>query len=318
MHGQFVWNDLMTTDVAAAKRFYAPLTGWSPKLWDKSTPQQQYTLWMHDGAPIGGVVELTSAQRAQGQPPAWLPSVSVNNVDSTARQAASLGGKIHMPPADIPDTGRYAVLQDPQGAFFAIFTPKNPMPGFDGTPQVGRFAWYELMTTDYKRAFDFYRQLFGWEKTGDEMDMGGGNAYLMYGMKGKMFGGIYNREPNMANVPPFWLTYVNVKDVDRTTDAAVKAGARLVNGPMDVPGGGRISVIGDPQGAAFAFFATGDQRAGAAKPAPRKSAKKATRKAKAKARPKAKATSKAKAKPKTKKTAKSRPKAKAKKKSRRR
>jgi hypothetical protein len=268
---------------------------------------------MHDGAPIGGVMELTSAQRAQGQPPAWLPSVSVNNVDSTARQAESLGGKIHAPPMDIPDTGRYAVLQDPQGAAFAIFTPKNPMAGFDGNPKLGRFSWFELMTTDYKRAFDFYRQLFGWEKQ-SEMDMGGGNAYFMYGMKGKMFGGIYNREPNMANVPPFWLSYVFVKDADKATDAAIRAGARLVNGPMDVPGGGRIAVIADPQGAAFAFHSAKAQPA--ARPAARKSAKKATRKAKAKSRPKAKA--KAKSKKTAKSRPKARPKARAKKKSRRR
>jgi hypothetical protein len=188
------------------------------------------------------------------------------------------------------------------------------MPGFDGTPKVGRFSWYELMTTDYKRAFDFYRQLFGWEKTGDEMDMGGGNAYFMYGMKGKMFGGIYNREPNMANVPPFWLSYVFVKDADKATDAAIRAGARLVNGPMDVPGGGRIAVIGDPQGAAFAFHSAKAQPA--ARPAARKSAKKATRKAKAKSRPKAKA--KAKSKKTAKSRPKARPKARAKKKSRRR
>jgi hypothetical protein len=197
------------------------------------------------------------------------------------------------------------VLQDPQGAAFAVFTSKNPMPGFDGTPKIGRFSWMELMTTDYKKAFDFYRQLFGWEKTGDEMDMGSGNMYFMYGMKGKMFGGIYNRAPNMANVPPFWLSYLFVKDADKSTDAAVRAGAKLVSGPMDIPGGGRIAVLSDPQGAAMAFYSASAQPAA-------KSARKAKPKAKAKSRPKAKAKSKAK------KPAKSRPKAKARKKSRRR
>lgn len=311
MHGQFVWYDLMTTDVAAAKRFYPPLTGWSSQLFDKSSPQQPYTLWMHEGAPIGGVTELTTEQRARGNPPAWMPSVSVNNVDSTARQAQSLGGKVHAGPMDIPDTGRYAVLQDPQGATFAIFTSKNPMEGFDGTTKVGRFSWMELMTTDYKRAFDFYRQLFGWEKT-SEMDMGGGNMYFMYGMKGKPFGGMHNRPPNMANVPPNWLCYVFVKDAKASANAITRAGGKIMSGPMDVPGG-EIAIAVDPQGAAFAVHSP-KARAAATPTA------KARPKAKAKSRPKAKAKSKAKARTKSKaaKKAKSRPKAKARKKSRRR
>jgi hypothetical protein len=119
--------------------------------------------------------------------------------------------------------------------------------------------------------------------------------------------------PNMANVPPFWLSYVFVKDADKSTDAAVKAGAKLVSGPMDTPDGGRIAVLGDPQGAAMAFFSKSGQPAA-------KSARKAKPKAKARTKAKSKAKPKAMAKSKAKKVTKSRPKAKraARKKSRRR
>lgn len=255
MHGQFCWYDLMTTDVEGAKRFYTALGGWSTQRFDKSPPDQPYTMWMHNGTAIGGVMPMGAVERSQGVPPFWLPSVEVSDVDAWAKQAETLGGKIHMGPMDVPDTGRYAVLQDPQGAFIAIFKPVGgePMPStFDGTPQPGRVSWHELMTTDQRKAADFYRRLFGWEKIG-EFDMGPGGSYYEFGQNAKMYGGIFNRPPEMANVPPFWLTYIFVSDLKASLERAKKAGAKVVNGPMDIPGGGSIVVLADPQGAGIAL-----------------------------------------------------------------
>jgi predicted enzyme related to lactoylglutathione lyase len=294
MQGQFVWYDLMTTDPEAAKRFYSPLGGWSTMPFEKSDPQNPYTMWTHNGEPIGGVARLTGEQRARGIPPHWMPSVEVNNVDSSLRQAQSLGGKVVMGPMDVPDTGRYAIIQDPQGAMLAIFTPQGgPMSSaFEGTPRVGRISWHELMTTDYKKAFDFYRQLLGWEKN-SEMDMGGGMMYFMFGQRGKMYGGMFNRTADMANVPPFWLPYIFVRDLQKSMESATRAGAQVVNGPMDVPGG-RIVVLKDPQGAAIALHQE------VATPAARTPA--ATHRPKAASRPRAKkaSTSKPKARAKAK------------------
>jgi uncharacterized protein len=292
MHGQFCWYDLMTTDVEGAKRFYTALGGWSTQRFDKSSPDQPYTMWMHKGTAIGGVMPLGATERAQGIPPFWLPSVEVSDVDAWAKQAETLGGKVHMAPMDVPDTGRYAVLQDPQGAFIAIFKPAGgPMDSsFDGTPKVGRMSWHELMTTDYKKAAEFYRRLFGWEKI-SEMDMGPAGMYYMYGIDGKMYGGMFNRPSEMSNVPPFWLTYIFVSDLKKSLDQATKAGAKVVNGPMDIPGGS-IVVLSDPQGAGIALHSDKPWTQ-AAKPAA-----KAKSKAKAKSRPKARAAKK------TKKTAK--------------
>jgi len=312
MHGQFVWYDLMTSDAAAAQRYYPPITGWKTQKFDMASPGMPYTMWTVDSEPIGGVAQLTSEQRTMGVPPHWLPSVQVNNVDETARQATSLGGKVVYGPTEIPNTGRYAVIQDPQGATIAIYRPKGSASGFDGTNRVGRFSWHELMTTDHRAAFEFYRKLFGWEKTTD-IEMGPGNVYQMYGLKGKNYGGMYNRPPEMAQVPPFWLPYVHVKDLKKATDIATSSGFKIVNGPMEVPGGDTIVVLRDPQGAAFAMHQAAP-RAAAQPAAAAKSKPKARAKTKAKPRPKAKA------KPKKKAKAKSRPRAKAKgkKKSRRR
>jgi predicted enzyme related to lactoylglutathione lyase len=283
MHGQFVWYELTTPDVDAARKFYPPITGWGTQPFDKD-----YMMWTTRGVPIAGIFRLGPEQRQKGIPPNWMPYVDVNSVDETARKATSLGGKVMHGPEDTPGTGRFAVLQDPQGAVFGIYGSSKMSQPWDGTPVVGRFSWHELMTTDYQKAFDFYRQLFGWEKTG-EMDMGGGNMYFMYG-KGKPFGGIFNRPPEMASMPPFWMVYVHVKDVPKAVDTATKGGGFVKKPPMEVPGG-VIAILGDPQGAGFAVHAA---TAPASKPAAKKTSTAASRpKAKAaKSRPKAKAAAK--------------------------
>ena len=287
MHGQFVWYELTTPDVDAARKFSPPITGWGTQQFDKD-----YTMWTTGGAPFAGIFRLGPEQRQKGIPPNWMPYIEANNVDETARKVTSLGGSVMHGPQDIPNTGRFAVVKDPQGAVFGIYKSNRPSQSWDGTPVLGRFSWHELMTTDYKKAFDFYRQLFGWEKTG-EMDMGGGNMYFMYGMKGKPFGGIFTRPPEMAGMPPFWMVYVHVKDVKKAVETATKSGGFVKQPPMEVPGG-MIAILGDPQGAGFAVHAAAAE---AAKPAAAKATKAAPRpKAKAaKSRPKAKAATRKKA-----------------------
>jgi len=295
MHGQFVWYELTTPDIDAARKFYPPITGWGTQSFDKD-----YTMWTNNGVPFAGLFRLGADQREQGIPPNWMPYVESNNVDETARLATSLGGSVVHGPEDIPNTGRCAVVQDPQGATFGIYKSVRPSAAWDGTPVLGRFSWHELMTTDSRQAFEFYRKLFGWDKTG-EMDMGGSNMYSMYGKGGKPFGGMFTRFGDMASMRPFWLCYIFVKDAKKAVDAAVKGGAMVQRPPMEIPGGGTIAILGDPQGAAFAVHA--DTAAAAAKPAAKKAAKKTARKAVS--RPKAKAAAK-KSRPKAKSAAKKR------------
>src|SRR5919204_3964398 len=249
MQGQFVWYELTTPDPDAAKRFYPSLTSWGTQQFDKD-----YTMWTQGGQPFAGIFRLSPEMRQKGVPPNWMPYIEANNVDDTLRQATSAGGRVIVPAADIPNVGRYAVLADPQGATFGLYKSLHGSQGWDGTPALGRFSWHELMTTDHKGAFEFFRKLFGWEKQ-QAMEMGPemGGTYQMYGMKGKMFGGMYNRPPRMANVPPFWLCYAHVPDVKKGADVATRAGGKIVNGPMEVPGGDWIVVLSDPQGAAIAL-----------------------------------------------------------------
>jgi predicted enzyme related to lactoylglutathione lyase len=291
MHGQFVWYELITPDPGAAQKFYSSVTGWGTQPFDND-----YTMWTSAGSPFAGLYRLGPEMRQQGIPPHWMAYVESGDVDATARLATSLGGKVLSGPNDIPNVGRYAVLQDPQGASFGIYKTNGQSQGWDGTPVPGRMSWHELMTTDYSKAYDFYRKLFGWDKTGD-MDMGGGNMYFMFGKGQQPYGGIFNRHGDMAGMHPFWLSYIYVSDVQKAFDKAVRAGAMVQRPPMEIPGGGTIAILGDPQGAAFALHSMKAMAASPAKPGAKKVATKSAapskgRPAAKKSRPKAKATKK--------------------------
>jgi hypothetical protein len=180
-----------------------------------------------------------------------MPYVEARNVADTAKLATSLGAKIMHGPQEIPNIGHIAIIQDPQGAVFGLYTSTSGGNSWEGTPVVGQFSWNELMTADHARAFDFYRRLFGWDKV-DEMDMGDGLMYRTFGKGETMYGGMYTTPKEMAGMHPFWLCYIHVRDVPKALATATKAGASVHRPPMDIPGG-VIAILGDPQGAGFAL-----------------------------------------------------------------
>lgn len=254
--GKFVWYELMTTDPEAAKAFYSDVVGWSTAPFEHA-PGMDYTMWMKGEAPVGGLMELPEEVRKSGAPPHWMGYVAVPDVDATAARAQELGGTVHHGPADIPEVGRFAIIADPQGAVLAAFKGTQEMEGGDSEPESGDFSWHELATTDYEAALGYYSDLFGWEKQ-DAMDMGEAGMYQMYGRPGKMLGGMYNKTADMPGPPqPAWLYYVSVEDLDGSVKRIEEKGGKVVAGPMEVPGGSRIAIGLDPQGAAFALHQPG-------------------------------------------------------------
>src|SRR6476659_2614875 len=109
MHGQFSWYDLLTPDAAPATKFYPAVTGWGTQEWDKSP----YTMWTAAGRPMGGINPITPEQSAQGVRPHWLAYVTVDDVERVTNKTRSAGGRVMHGPEDIPNVGRFAILQDP-------------------------------------------------------------------------------------------------------------------------------------------------------------------------------------------------------------
>jgi predicted enzyme related to lactoylglutathione lyase len=247
LRGRFVWHELSTTNPAAAQDFYRNVIGWGTSKFDLSG--HDYTMWLVGDAPIGGVMELPTEAQAMGARPNWLAYTEVPDVDRTIADAVELGAKVILPAHTAPDVGRFAILQDPQGALFAVITSATP-PGDENDPQPREFSWHELVTTDPSAAIEFYDKLFGWESKG-EFDMGDKGVYKMYGRDRFTYGGVM-KKPDDMNWPSHWLHYVNVDSADDATSRATDAGATVMMPPMDVPGGGRIAILTDPQGAMFA------------------------------------------------------------------
>jgi predicted enzyme related to lactoylglutathione lyase len=297
--GRICWNELMTTDPKAAISFYKTVVGWGTQGWEGD---HSYTMWTVGGTAVGGLMDLPDEASKMGAPPNWLMYVAVPDVDATLRQAVGLGARALVQPKDIPNMGRFAVLGDPQGANFALFTSRTGVPGHDGPAKPGEFGWHELTTIDWRAAWTFYEKLFGWEKM-DEMDMGPMGTYLTFGRGGQMIGGMFNRPPGMM-APPNWLCYAVVSSADSAATTVQRLGGKVLNGPMDIPGGGRITQCMDPQGAAFAVLSNWAQEkvtrqlsvdGKPAKPAKKKPAakkKKAKRAAPKAKRPKAKRAAK--------------------------
>lgn len=247
-HGRFAWHDLMTTDVTAAIDYYGKVLrlGTTPFEGDPT-----YLMWTAGGVPIGGVMKLPDEAQAMGSPPHWLTYVSVTDVHATAAKVAELGGRTFVAPTDIPGGGSFGVFTDPQGAAFGVHARGDAPPPPDTTPAL-EFSWHELATTDWPAAWAFYQEVFGWEET-DSMEMDPGNTYHMFGLDGESLGGMYNQSSEMP-APPHWLPYADVEDVEAIAMVVKELGGKVLNGPMDVPGGGQIAQCMDPQGAMFAAY----------------------------------------------------------------
>jgi len=246
--GLFVWYELVTSDVNGAIRFYKDVIGWGTQAWEGG--DAPYSMWTAGGTPIGGVMALADDAKRAGAKPHWFAHVLADDVDALARKAETLGGKIQVPPRDIPTIGRFSIVTDPQGAEISLFTPSQTGSPPPAEAANGHFSWHELMAGELGGAFRFYSQLFGWEKTeAFESPMG---TYQMYGKGGRTLGGMATK-PKDYPYPPHWVYYVKVADLDGALARVKKDGGTVMHGPMEVPGGDRVAQCLDPQGAAFAL-----------------------------------------------------------------
>jgi len=247
--GNFCWIELATSDQNAAKRFYGALFGWTPQD-SPMGPDEYYTIFKLEGRDAAAGYTLRADQKAQGVPPNWMTYIAVENADASAAKAKQLGGTVVMPPFDVMEHGRMAVVQDPTGAYFCIWQPKqNQGIGVGRMPNT--FCWADLSTPDPAKAGEFYKGLFGWHLMKDEKDPSG---YLHIQNGEPFIGGIPPAKHRQPGVPPHWLPYIEVADVDATAKKAKEMGANLYLEPMSMENVGRLAVIADPQGAVFAIF----------------------------------------------------------------
>ncbi|NUQ79899.1 MAG: VOC family protein [Polyangiaceae bacterium] len=239
--GAFGWYELRTTDPGAARSFYEEVVGWRV---EQAGPS---TIFYSEKSPVGGVSELPERARALGAPSHWLGFIQVLDVDAIINRMVALGAEVRGPVRQDAGGGRVAVLRDPQGAAMALSS---------GGERESRFgiAWHELHTTDHRRAWSIYAELFGWQAR-EIADLGpeiGEYQMFSWASAEDIVGGMVS-SARRPHIHTHWLFYLTVPDIDDSIDKVRSMGGSVVNGPVEVRGNARIAYCEDPQGAAFAL-----------------------------------------------------------------
>jgi uncharacterized protein len=245
--GRFVWYELITTDITAAKDFYREVVGWSAH--DASSPNLAYTFFSSGSASVGGLMELPADARKMGATPRWMGYVAVASADATADRIKRLGGAVYVPPTD-SNIGRVSVVADPQTATFGLVEGLKLSHSQAAKPgEIAQVGWHELLAADWEKVFSFYGDTFGWRKA--VTASGSTQTYQLISAGGRTFGGMSNKRP--IEPVPYWLNYFSVDDLDAAADRVKRAGGQIMEGPLEVPGGNWIARCRDSQGAAFAL-----------------------------------------------------------------
>ncbi len=245
---KFIWHDLMTPDMDGAQKFFSKVIGWD--VVDSGMPGGNYRLLNVGKDGVGGMMGFRP-EDDKSIPPFWSGYIHTPDVGKAAQQAVRLGAKIFKEPQIVPEVVEFAILTDPSGAMFNIMRPipKGEAPKFaPGTP--GTLGWNELLSGDWKQAWEFYHAMFGWEKH-QAMEMGPVGTYQTFGIDGVSFGGMMNKRAEMPMA--YWNYYWNVASCAAAVQAITDNGGSIMFGPMQVPGGSWIVNGVDPQGGMFAI-----------------------------------------------------------------
>ena len=247
-HGAPSWAELDTTDEAGALAFYSAMFGWEDDP-QPIGPDWVYHMQKVNGLPAAAIYRQSEEEQAQGIPAHWKTYFTAGDVDAVAAKAPQLGGNVLFGPMDVFEAGRMVMLQDPQGAVFAVWQPKQHI-GARIKDEPGAMCWHELMTSDRDAAIGFYHGLLGMEQ-GDAM---GPMDYTFLKVGDNGVAGVMEITPDMGPVPPCWVVYFAVTDADASVAQAQSLGGGVVVPATDVPDVGRFAALTDPQGAHFSVF----------------------------------------------------------------
>ena len=242
-NNMFCWVDLNTTDAAGAKEFYGGLFGW--EFVDIPTPMGvPYSLCQIEGYNITGLSQMMPDMMEQNHPSVWTSYIKHDDADAVAAKVTAAGGKVFMPPMDIMESGRMAMIQDPTGAVVGIWQPKDHI-GAQLVNRPNALVWNELQTKDTDAALSFYATVFGW---GHDQDP---NGYHLFKLGERMQAGMLKMDDSWGDIPPNWGTYFMAEDIEATAAKAQELGGVIHVPPTHTGTVGRFSVIQDPQGGVF-------------------------------------------------------------------
>jgi predicted enzyme related to lactoylglutathione lyase len=243
--GKVIWADLVTPDLAGAKRFYGSLFGWTFN--DIHTGDAEYSVALHDGEPMGGLLQRPVRTGEQRQP-AWLTFISVRDVGAAERVIAAQGGKVLSKPRTYPQRGRQAVFADPQGAVFAVLESSSGDPA-DELADPGEWIWSSVVSRDPGKGAAFYQAVFGYEAFNLPDEDGLEHVLLSSGDYARASA---NELP--AETHSHWLNFVRVISTPDTVAKVQALGGRVLVEPHPDRHGGLVAIVADPAGAVFGLL----------------------------------------------------------------
>ena len=246
--GKVIWLDLVTPDLAGAKRFYGELFGW--KFQDVSKRRTPYSVAILNGSPVAGLVQRAVGPGERRQP-AWLTFLSVADVEQAERTALANGGKVLSEPRSYPQRGRQAVFADPQGAVFAMLQSSSGDPT-DVLAQPGQWIWSSLLAGDPDKDAGFYQAVFGYQVFDQIKDDGVEHVLLASSDYARAS---VNAPPSGSSaLHPHWLNFVRVANTADSVAKVKALGGQVLVEPHLDRHGGSIAVVADPSGAPFGLL----------------------------------------------------------------
>lgn len=243
--GSPCWADLWTSDVEASRRFYSDLLGWEAQ--EPSPEFGGYFMFTRNGVPVAGAMGDMGDMRANNT---WKIYLHTGDIAKTLQAAAAAGAVLIAPAMPVADLGTQAVLVDPTGAHLGAWQP-GTFPGFTVVGEHGAPSWFELHTSDYGSAVEFYRSVFGWEtRTIGDSDEIRYTAMRGPGGEGELAGIMDAAAFLPAGVPSHWSIYWEVDDAEGTVARVKTLGGSVVMDVEDTPYG-RLATVADPSGAQF-------------------------------------------------------------------
>ena len=246
--GKVIFVELVTPDLAAAKRFYGGLFGWAFR--DIEADGTRYAEASLDGRPVAGLIHKNIPANEHRQP-AWLSFFAVGDVDAAKKVALENGAKVLFEPHSIPDRGREAVFADPQGAVFAVLGSSSGDPP-DVLAAPGEWIWSSVITNDPDTAAAFYQKLFDYEVF--ELPASEGAQHLLLASGDYARASVNTLPANRPHAHPHWLNYVRVEDAVKMTAKVVALGGRVLVEPRIDRHGGKVALVADPLGAPFGLL----------------------------------------------------------------
>ena len=248
--GKFVWADLVTDDVPAARTFYGQLFGWTFR------DLGGYVIAANEARPLGG---LFQRPRPEGQPearPRWFGYLSVTSVERAERAVTKAGGRVLAAPKKLPSRGEQAVFADVEGAIFGVIKSSSGDPK-DFQPEPGDWVWIQLLSRDGRRAAEFYRDVGGY--TVIENATANRLCDFVLTSKGYARATVRTIPKDQEKVRPTWLPFVRVKSVGESVAKARQLGGNVLVEPKPEFLEGKVAVVADPTGAAIGLLEWSDE-----------------------------------------------------------